>query len=652
MLILLVVAAVVSLGIGIYQDVRPNPDPEDSEDVHWVEGFAIIVAISVVTLVASINDFQKEKQFRRLNAKKNDRRVRVTRSGQERLISTNCIMVGDILHIEPGDILCADGIVISSSNLKCDESSVTGESDALKKRCLEEADQANADRRRDRQNRRADLRTKRREQRAAALRAKGETVEIETEGQSGVDADESTDGENDLTHKATVDQLVEEKPSKPKTSGGSKNADPFLISGSRVLEGVGRCVIVAVGEKSFYGRTLMSLRKENEPTPLQAKLNDLAELIAKLGGAAGLLMFIVLIIKYFVQFGRHEVSREATKVVDNVVRIIITAVTIVVVAVPEGLPLAVTLSLAVATTRMLKDNCLVRVLASCETMGNATTICSDKTGTLTQNRMTVVSGCIGDQYQFSSYPPGTSAMQRRRARQPPSDGLVTDMTGRAVAPEKAVVPTLLETETRRQRRLRDRRQRHQRRRLGRMGSSGFSSSSAMTPLSDASPSVSGISDLSDFSDDEDLIIPTAELAEEAPHAIMSLCHDAIAVCSTAFIPADDPSSTSDSNLDVTDTKAKAPLWRRIFGRTGKKGAQAGNEESSGEANAHISSADKFTGSKTETAMLSWSEILGAPNYSQLRDTDIERRVQVWPFSSERKSMSTMVKIRRREDNKS
>ncbi|KAJ2381943.1 plasma membrane calcium, partial [Coemansia sp. RSA 2603] len=90
MLILLIVAAIVSLGIGIYQDVRVTGDTvEDSQNVHWVEGFAIIVAIAVVTLVASINDYQKEKQFRRLNAKKNDRKVRLTRGGQERLVSTN-----------------------------------------------------------------------------------------------------------------------------------------------------------------------------------------------------------------------------------------------------------------------------------------------------------------------------------------------------------------------------------------------------------------------------------------------------------------------------------------------------------------------------------------------------------------------------------
>ncbi|KAJ1962050.1 plasma membrane calcium [Dipsacomyces acuminosporus] len=669
MLILLIVAAVVSLGIGIYQDVRPTDDPEEAENVHWVEGFAIIVAITVVTLVASINDYQKEKQFRKLNAKKNDRRVRVTRGGQERLVSTNCIVVGDILHIEPGDILCADGIVVSSSNLKCDESSVTGESDAMKKRRLEEAERANADRKKDRQRRRTELRNKRREQRAQ------KNIDVGND-MSGVDADDSTDGEEDLAKKtvtvvdeksptievqqeakvATESQLQQQQ--QPKASG-AKGFDPFLISGSRVLEGVGRCVIVAVGENSFYGRTLMSLRIESEPTPLQAKLNGLAELIAKLGGAAGLLMFLVLIIKYFVEFGRHQVSREATKVVDSIVRIIISAVTVVVVAVPEGLPLAVTLALAVATTRMLKDNCLVRVLASCETMGNATTICSDKTGTLTQNRMTVVAGCIGDQYQFSSYPPGMSEMQRRQAKQPPADGLVTDMTGRAVPPEKAIVPTFLETETRRQRRLRNRRHRQQQRR--RMGSSLYSSSSALTPTSDISPSISGVSDLSDFSEDDDMIVPTAELGEEAPQSIINLCHDAIAVNSTAFIAAEDPniSSTADDNDEgVTEgllpnssggSKKKPSLWRRLFGT---KKPQADAEESLGVgASAAKSSADKFTGSKTETALLSWSEVLGAPEYTQLREKDVDQYVQVWPFSSERKCMSTLVKVRRREDGK-
>ncbi|KAJ1947673.1 plasma membrane calcium [Kickxella alabastrina] len=685
MLILLVVAAIVSLAIGIYQDVRVTGDKiEDSQDVHWVEGFAIIVAIAVVTLVASINDYQKEKQFRRLNAKKNDRKVRLTRGGQECLVSTNCILVGDILHIEPGDIMCADGIVVSSSNLRCDESSVTGESDAMKKSRLEDAEKATADRKSWRQRRRAELRSKRNEQRANAYRQKGRTGDIEfaeAQNQSGAEADESTDGEGAAADKPATsvildgtDPKVEDSiqrllPAPGAVSGkrakaySGRKSDPFLISGSRVLEGVGRCVVVAVGEKSFYGRTLMSLRSKSEPTPLQLKLNGLAELIAKLGGAAGLLMFVVLIIKYIVQVTKPTANRDATAIVDSVVRIVISAVTVVVVAVPEGLPLAVTLALAVATTRMLKDGCLVRVLAACETMGNATTICSDKTGTLTCNRMTVVAGCIGDQYQFSSYPPGTSEIQRRKAKQPPADGLVTDMAGRAVPPEKAVLPTLLETQSRRQRRLRDRRYRHIRRRLSRAAgvASGYSSSSALTPTSDAIPSFSGLSDLSDQSDNDEVVVATAELGEEAPLAVLNLCHDAIAVNSTAFIPAadlqvDGDAAGSDDGLLGNGAAGKSiPFWRRLLGRLQKKSRAnadpVAGEESRGESAGAVSNADKFTGSKTETAMLTWSETLGAPLYSQLRDKDIDKHVQIWPFSSERKAMSTLVRIRRREDNK-
>ncbi|KAJ2656763.1 plasma membrane calcium [Coemansia sp. RSA 1200] len=679
MLILLIVAAIVSLAIGIYQDVRVTGDAvEDGQDVHWVEGFAIIVAISVVTLVASINDYQKEKQFRKLNAKKNDRRVRVTRNGLEHLVSTNCIFVGDILYIEPGDILCADAVVVSSSNLQCDESSITGESDAIKKSRLEDAERLNAERKMRRKRRRVELRNKRNEQRAYTHRLASSKIEeieaIEPENQSGADADESTDGEDEDAVKTTMEPKEKETAIDDKQAvlpkhqipiGGerctkpssSKKVDSFLLSGSRVTEGVGSCVVVAVGENSFYGRTLMSLRSKNEPTPLQTKLNGIAGLIAKLGGAAGLLMFIVLIIKYAVQLGRNETSRDATSVADSVVRIIVSAVTVVVVAVPEGLPLAVTLALAVATVRMLKDNCLVRVLASCETMGNATTICSDKTGTLTQNRMTVVAGCLGDQYQFSSYPPGASEEQRRNAKRPPADGLVTDMTGRAVPLEKAVTPTLLETRTRRQQRLRTRRHRQHRRRLSRSGTPEYASSSALSPLSDVSPSFSGISDLSDYSDDEDLVVPTAELGEEAPQAVINLCHDAIAVNSAAFIPAKeiskDDAGPEDTLLGNGKKQAKQSIWRRALQLITRRKSKANtsSEEAQSESAPKASSADRFTGSKTEIAMLSWSETLGAPEYSQLRDKDVDEHVQVWPFSSERKSMSTLVKIRRREDGK-
>ncbi|KAJ1676672.1 plasma membrane calcium, partial [Spiromyces aspiralis] len=137
-IILLDIAALVSLAIGIYQDVRVTGSPEDNENVHWVEGFAIIVAVAVVVTVGSLNDYQKERQFQKLNAKKDCRKVRVVRNGAEMMIPIQCLMVGDILNIEPGDVLGADAVVIHSSNLKCDESSLTGESDAIKKKSYED----------------------------------------------------------------------------------------------------------------------------------------------------------------------------------------------------------------------------------------------------------------------------------------------------------------------------------------------------------------------------------------------------------------------------------------------------------------------------------------------------------------------------------
>ncbi|CAG8527717.1 11332_t:CDS:2 [Ambispora leptoticha] len=326
-LIILTVAAFVSLGLGLYEDFGPNTKDTNEPKIKWVEGVAIVIAIAIVVMVGSINDWQKEKQFQRLNAKKEDRNVKVTRNGKEVLISVHDVLVGDILHIEPGEIIAVDGVLISGHNLRCDESAATGESDAVKKLRYEEC-----------------------------LR--------------NFSVQEST---SDATHHS--------------------KADPFLISGSKVLEGVGKYVVIAVGQNSFYGRTLMALRTDSGNTPLQEKLNGLAERIAKLGGAAALLMLIVLLIKYFVNF-RNGIPK-ATQAIEDLVGIIISTVTIVVVAVPEGLPLAVTLALAYATTRMLKDNNLVRVLSACETMGNANIICSDKTGTLTQNKMTVVAGTIG-----------------------------------------------------------------------------------------------------------------------------------------------------------------------------------------------------------------------------------------------------------------
>ncbi|TQN66057.1 Calcium-transporting ATPase 2 [Colletotrichum shisoi] len=320
-IILLTVAAVISLALGLYETLGVEHDPEEGQPVDWVEGVAIVVAILIVTLVGSLNDWQKERAFVKLNAKKEDREVKVIRSGKSFMINVAEILVGDVIHLEPGDLVPVDGIFISGHDLKCDESSATGESDALKK----------------------------------------------TGGDAVFNALQS--------------------------GNAPKDVDPFIVSGAKVLEGVGTFVCTSVGTNSSFGKIMMSVRTEMEATPLQKKLEGLAMAIAKLGSSAALFLFVVLLIRFLADLPNNNGTgaEKASTFMD----ILIVAITIIVVAVPEGLPLAVTLALAFATTRLLKENNLVRILRACETMGNATTICSDKTGTLTTNKMTVVAGTFG-----------------------------------------------------------------------------------------------------------------------------------------------------------------------------------------------------------------------------------------------------------------
>jgi calcium-translocating P-type ATPase len=169
--------------------------------------------------------------------------------------------------------------------------------------------------------------------------------------------------------------------------------DPFLLSGCTVEAGSGKFLAIAVGKESQWGIIQSHLEKEQDQTPLQEKLDDMAALIGYVGMTAAAatfcaMMFIKIVIQpeYLAEISIFSYALEA----------FIIGVTIVVVAVPEGLPLAVTISLAFSTKKMLADQNLIRHLAACETMGNATNICSDKTGTLTENRMTVVKGVFAD----------------------------------------------------------------------------------------------------------------------------------------------------------------------------------------------------------------------------------------------------------------
>jgi Ca2+-transporting ATPase len=143
----------------------------------------------------------------------------------------------------------------------------------------------------------------------------------------------------------------------------------------------------------------MSLKEEPGLTPLQSRLTKLAKAIAWIGFAAALFLFVVLFIKFLAQLPHN--SQTPAQKGQNFINILIISLTVLVIAVPEGLPLAVTLALAFASNRMLKDNNLVRQLRACEIMGNVTNICSDKTGTLTQNKMKVIAGIVGTSRLFN-----------------------------------------------------------------------------------------------------------------------------------------------------------------------------------------------------------------------------------------------------------
>ncbi|XP_011004262.1 PREDICTED: calcium-transporting ATPase 12, plasma membrane-type-like [Populus euphratica] len=183
---------------------------------------------------------------------------------------------------------------------------------------------------------------------------------------------------------------------------GSEN--PFLLSGTKVTDGFGFMLVTSVGMNTAWGEMMSSISRDlDEQTPLQARLNKLTSYIGKVGLTVAILVLAVMMIRYFTgntrdDNGRKEYYGSKTKVsdvLDSVVNIIAAAVTIVVVAIPEGLPLAVTLTLAYSMKKMMKDNAMVRKLSACETMGSATTICTDKTGTLTLNQMKVTEFCLG-----------------------------------------------------------------------------------------------------------------------------------------------------------------------------------------------------------------------------------------------------------------
>ncbi|XP_022882852.1 putative calcium-transporting ATPase 11, plasma membrane-type isoform X1 [Olea europaea var. sylvestris] len=166
---------------------------------------------------------------------------------------------------------------------------------------------------------------------------------------------------------------------------------PFLLTGTTVQDGSGKMLVTTVGMRTEWGKLLDTLNEGGEDeTPLQVKLNGVATIIGKIGLAFAVMTFLVLTVRFLVEKGRlHELTQWSSRDALTLLNYFATAVTIIVVAVPEGLPLAVTLSLAFAMKKLLTEKALVRHLSACETMGSATCISTDKTGTLTTNHMVV-----------------------------------------------------------------------------------------------------------------------------------------------------------------------------------------------------------------------------------------------------------------------
>ncbi|XP_071518788.1 plasma membrane calcium-transporting ATPase 2 isoform X7 [Panulirus ornatus] len=403
-LIILQVAAVVSLGLSFYrppEDKKAAPEvgfhDEGEEEAGWIEGVAILISVAVVVFVTAFNDYTKEKQFRGLQSRiEGEHKFAVIRGGEVQQIGVGDIVVGDICQIKYGDLLPTDGILIQSNDLKIDESSLTGESDHVKKgvdsdpmvlsgthvmegsgKMLVTAVGVNsqagiiftllgaaADE--------EEVEAKKRKREAKKQRKKHKKGDS---GEELIDADPTKPGDGEAAAVTGNSHHV---------TANSANADGDVRNNKHAKEEEEEDEEVA--RRSGGGG--------QDKSVLQAKLTKLAIQIGYAGSFIAVLTVVILIVRFCVQTFVVEGKPWSPFYANHFVKFFIIGVTVLVVAVPEGLPLAVTLSLAYSVKKMMKDNNLVRHLDACETMGNATAICSDKTGTLTTNRMTVVQSYI------------------------------------------------------------------------------------------------------------------------------------------------------------------------------------------------------------------------------------------------------------------
>lgn len=386
-LIILEIAAIVSLGLSFYQPPEGDNalcgevsvgEEEGEGETGWIEGAAILLSVVCVVLVTAFNDWSKEKQFRGLQSRiEQEQKFTVIRGGQVIQIPVADITVGDIAQVKYGDLLPADGILIQGNDLKIDESSLTGESDHVKKSLDKDPLLLSGTHVMEGSGRMV----------VTAVGVNSQTGIIFTLLGAGGEEEEKKDEKKKEKKNKKQDGAIENRNKAKAQDGAAMEMQPLKSE-----EG---------GDGDEKDKKKANLPKK-EKSVLQGKLTKLAVQIGK----AGLLMSaitVIILVLYFVidtfWVQKRQWLAECTPIyIQYFVKFFIIGVTVLVVAVPEGLPLAVTISLAYSVKKMMKDNNLVRHLDACETMGNATAICSDKTGTLTMNRMTVVQAYINEKH--------------------------------------------------------------------------------------------------------------------------------------------------------------------------------------------------------------------------------------------------------------
>lgn len=275
---------------------------------NFMETIGIFVAVFLATTVGFYFERDAAKKFNLLTALSEEQPVKVRRNGKVMEIPRHDVVVGDVVLVEVGDEVPADGELIVCNDLQINESTLTGEP------------------------------------------VTGKSLE-----------------------------------------GGGDGAYPrnIILRSTMVMNGRGEFVVTAVGDATEIGKVAKkSTEQTSVETPLHMQLDKLAKMISKVGSVVSVAAFFIFLI--------HDIltnpawgGKDYFYMAEIVLKYFMMAVTLIVMAVPEGLPMAITLSLALNMRRMLKSNNLVRKLHACETMGAVTVICTDKTGTLTQNKMQV-----------------------------------------------------------------------------------------------------------------------------------------------------------------------------------------------------------------------------------------------------------------------